>query len=291
MLCASPQAKQVVLLVVLFALFLSSSCSRAPAVPKESPPTLLAAQFDPKTSGIIRGRVVWKGKAPSIDPIRLLVKVDGFEAVQPNPNAPLVDPKSGGMDQVLVYLRNVDPARSKPWSHAPVEVAFETGKLLVQQGGRACRAGIVQRGSELTFISHETKKHILMGRGAAFFSLPLLEPETPTRRKLEDSGIVELSSGAGLFWQRSFLWVGNHPYAAITNAAGEFELRDVPAGDYDIVCWSPNWHIEGNERHPEFGEIERLLFAPAVEQSAKITVRSNETATTEFSWSEADFKK
>ena len=59
----------------------------------------------------------------------------------------------------------------------------------------------------------------------------------------EHAGILELSSGSALYWLRGHLWIGAHPYALVTNAAGEFELAQVPAGTYELVCWAPSWHI------------------------------------------------
>lgn len=266
-------------------------CQPAPAVPKEAPPTPLGAKFDPKTTGTISGRVLWSGQAPTVESPRLLVKVAGFEGEQANPNAPRIDPKTGGMDQSLVFLRKVDPAQSKPWSHPAVEVAFKNDRLIVQQGDRAGRIGIVRRGDEISCLSYEKRNHILKGRGAAFFSLPLIEIERATKRKLEQGGIVDLSSGAGFFWQRAYLWVGDHPYAVLTDDAGAFTLTDVPVGAYELVSWQPNWIIKGHERHAEFGEIERLLFADPVEQTTKILVTPGDTIPATFTWSDPKFTK
>jgi hypothetical protein len=38
---------------------------------------------------------------------------------------------------------------------------------------------------------------------------------------------------------RSWVRVFNHPYHAITNAQGEFEIKDAPAGNYRLVIWHP----------------------------------------------------
>jgi hypothetical protein len=267
----------------------SFGCQPPPSPPKDAPPAPLAARFNPKETGSIRGRVVWSGRDPNIEPIKLPFPSPDFGGEQPNPNAPTIDPPSQGMADVLVFLRAVSLDHSRPWPHDPATVAFEKGRLEIRQGPRKSRLGIVRRGEEIACVAYEKRNHILEARGASVFSLPLLLPETITRRKLTRTGILELSSGSALYWLRGYLWISEHPYAAITNATGEFELTEVLADKYEVVCWAPNWHIKRRERHPEFGEIERLIFAPAAEQSAQVTVAAGEAATATFRFNEMHF--
>ncbi len=264
--------------------FALSACQPNAPLPKPAPATPLATKFDPKATGTIRGQILWSGPLPKIDPIKLPIPPPGAIAEAPNPNAPIIDPKSLGMNQVLVYLRNVDPARSRPWPHEPVEVAFDKSRLEIRQGKFAGRIGIVRRGDDIACISREKTNSILEARGASVFSIPLIDPDKTTRRRLNDSGILELSSGSALFWLRAHLWIGEHPYATLTDAAGAFELPQVPAGNYELVCWSPNWKIKRRERHPEFGEIERLIFEDALQQASPIAVTAGETAAAIVRW-------
>lgn len=40
-------------------------------------------------------------------------------------------------------------------------------------------------------------------------------------------------------WMRGYV-VGDHARAAVTDARGQFRLRDVPAGEYDLEAWHPH---------------------------------------------------
>jgi hypothetical protein len=270
-------------------LLLLAGCQPPPAARKETPPMPLGERFDAKATGTIRGQVVWSGAIPKVDAIKLLVSAPGLENEYPNPNAPTIDLKTQAMADVLMFLRKVEVARSRPWSHDPVEVAFDDARLQIHQGQRKTRLGIVRRGDEIACVAREKRNHTLEARGASVFSLPLVVPDKITRRKLEQPGILELSSGSALYWLRGHLWIGEHTYAVVTNAAGEFELAQVPAGTYELVSWMPSWHIKRRERGPEFGEIERLIFVTGVEQSAEITVVAGEAAKTVFRWDAARF--
>jgi hypothetical protein len=42
-------------------------------------------------------------------------------------------------------------------------------------------------------------------------------------------------------WMRGWLFSLPHPYFAVTNAKGEFTIKDAPAGTYKVVIW----HEEG----------------------------------------------
>jgi hypothetical protein len=256
---------------------------------KSPPPASLGERFDPKAAGTIRGKVTWDGEVPKVEPIKLLLPIADFDREQPNPNAAAVDPATHGVKDAIVFLKSVDPKTSRPWPHEPVEAAFEKGRLVVRQGKVPVRGGFVRRGEPATFVARETKKHHLDARGAAFFSLPLPEVDRAVAREMKDVGLVELSSGAGYYWLREYLWVGEHPYVARTDAAGGFSLDQVPTGEYEVIAWMPNWNVKRRERGPEFGEIERLVFEPSVERRARVTIGANQTADVTLTFRTGDF--
>lgn len=263
--------------------------SQAPPKSKAGVGGAIGENFNPKLTGTIRGSVVWESDPPAVPPIKLLLPVASFEPEQPNPNAPIIDTKTRGVKDALVFLKEVDLGESKPWSHGDVEVAFENGKLIVRQGKDAVRAGIVRRGSKVAFIAREDRKHHLEARGAVVFSLPLPKPDLVTAQPIQESGIVELSSAAGYYWLRGYLWAGEHPYATTTDADGSFTLSQVPVGTFDVVAWMPNWHVKRHERGPEFGEIDRLVFEPAVETTRKLIVAAGDNSDVTLRLRTADF--
>ena len=38
-------------------------------------------------------------------------------------------------------------------------------------------------------------------------------------------------------WMEAHLWVMDHPFYAVTNTEGEFEISDLPPGKYTLVAW------------------------------------------------------
>jgi len=186
---------------------------------------------------------------------------------------------------VVVMLRQVKPELSKPWHHPPVQVQIEPEVLRIVQGDSRGAIGFVQRGAEINCLSRDDQYHTLRARGAVYFTLPFVDygapgtqADRPTRRHLDRKGVVELVDGPGFYWRRAYLFVLEHPYAALSDRDGRFVLEDVPAGTYHLVAWMPNWHIARVEHDPETAIINRMIFAPAVEIEQTVTVRSKETS-------------
>jgi len=246
---------------------------------------LIGESFDPRASGTIRGEVVWKGPLPSVAPFEYRPKVQSPAADRqpyPNPNAPLVDGPSRGVGNAVVFLRSVDLKRSRPWDHAGVFVELSDKHLRLEQGHEQVRAAVARRGEPLTMKSSDDRLHIVRAGGAAFFSLTFTEPHKPRQRRLERKGLVELTSAVGHFWQRGYVFVDDHPYYARTDAQGRFVLPQVPTGNYQVVCWVPNWNVREQERDPETALVRFITFAPPVELEQPVNVVSESEPTLQF---------
>lgn len=254
------------------------------------------ASFDSNATGVIQGVVIWKGPAPNVPPFEVHAYLDYLNAKRlrgekPNPHAPEIDKKSHGIAEVLIRLDHINPARSKLWSHEPVSVEIQAEDLIIRQGNERRRMGIVQRGAEVGFVKRAADIHILRARGAAFFSLPFVVADQPTHRRLDKTDLLELSEGAGVYWRRAYLVVMSHPYATVTDRNGQFVLDQVPAGDYRLTAWLPNWHVERREHEPETAIINRIRYAPAVEHEQTVTVTAGQATPANFSFSLEQFTK
>src|SRR5262249_39172772 len=143
-------------------------------------------------------------------------------ALRANPHAPAIDPATRAVKDAVVFLRGIDPRRSRPWDHPPVRVEMRDYLLVVRQGAAEGRVGFVRRGDGVEMVSAQPAFHALQARGAAFFTLMFPDPGGPRTRRLGRAGVVELTSAAGHFWMRGHLFVDDHPYYARADAAGRF---------------------------------------------------------------------
>lgn len=235
---------------------------------------------DPARCGTITGFVTWSGPIPEAPTFLYGVpRGDGNFLTKTliGPNQPRIDAATRAVAGVVVTLRGIDPAVARPWNLPPVRIELGEGAIHIQQG--PCdRVGFVRLGDGVEVVSREPSYHILRGRGNDFFSLSLPAADQPRTRTFTRSGRVELSSGSGYYWARADLFVTNHPYWTVTDAAGRFTLPQVPEGRMELVAWHPSWRPARQDRDPETGLVSRMTYQAPLERTTHINVTAGATA-------------
>ncbi len=268
---------------LLLAGSLALGCSHP--VSQATPPTPepeIGGRFNANTCGTITGRVVWDGPIPSVPPFRApyVPRPESGIALGrhtwPNHRVPVVG-KDRTLSSAVVFLKEVEPNRSRPWDHEPVIVEIEKHQLLVRQGQQRSLVGFVQRGRAIDMVSRDPFFHSILARGAAFFSMPFPDANVVRSRRLDRQGIVELTSGCGAFWMTGFLFVDDHPYYSRT-PGGQFTLAQVPAGTYQLVCWHPDWRELSRELDGDTWEVASIECRPALTIEQTVTVEAGKTS-------------
>lgn len=246
-----------------------------------------------RDTGSIRGRVVWTGPLPAVPAFKIFgVAGMGTESLKERPNShvPKVDKSTGGVSEAVVFLRNVDLARARPWDHPPVRVEFSGNLISILQGEARGSIGFVRRGDVIDIVNRDAYLHVLSVNGADFFSLPFPDKDKPSKRRLDTCGVLALTSGAGYFWMSAHLFVAEHPYFAMTDDRGFFELAKTPSGTYQVVCWLPHWEVVKKEREPELGLVHRVFYRTPMEQVVTVEVGPGRVTKHAFTMSLQDFK-
>jgi len=130
------------------------------------------------------------------------------------------------------------------------------------------RVLVVAVGSRVEFPNNDSVSHQVYSFSAAKrFQLPLYKGETHPPVTFDRAGLVVL--GCNIHDAMvGYIYVTDAPYFGMTEAAGGFALKDLPAGDYRIVVWGPyisdapaslirTVHVDGNE--PATARIELNL--------------------------------
>lgn len=282
--------------VVILCFFLLVGCTEPSAPPQEaeSTTTELGQAFDTNLTGTIHGRVTWDGDVPAGE--EFIVRTNAFNPYlhrNPGrfrtPHLPQVDAKSRGVANAVVFLRGIEPSRSKKWDHPPVRVEYHERQLIVVQGESKSQVGFVRRGAAIEIVNRDPEYHSLRVRGAAFLALPLIDGNRVHERNLKQAGLVDLTCGAGYYWLHAHLFVVDHPYYARTDAEGRFRFDHVPAGKYDVVCWLPSWHVERKEYDPETAIIARWVWHAPQELKSAVTVETGDDREVTFRWNASMF--
>jgi hypothetical protein len=68
------------------------------------------------------------------------------------------------------------------------------------------------------------------------FNIGLPEKGSSVTKPLLREGLMEVTCDSHP-WMHGFIQILDHPYGAVTNAKGEFAIKDIPAGTYTIEAW------------------------------------------------------
>jgi len=76
-----------------------------------------------------------------------------------------------------------------------------------------------------------------------------------------------------------------HPYYAVTDESGKFELSGVPPGEYEIVAWHEGWGVarrDGTFDVLTQRRVERPVFTEPRNWEKKVAVGANGNAAVNF---------
>jgi len=177
--------------------------------------------------GTVKGRVTWAG------------------GVVPNvrPEEYVVNPKNKGVKNVFVWL--MDASDPKAPKAPPVNPAVKLAKevdLTVEVGPprRVEPHVLALHAGQTVVLKNDTPAADNIGlegdeaaKGGRF---PLAAKAT-CKTKLGASRKVVVVNSALNAALRGYIKVFDHPYFAVTDADGRYEIKDAPAGKYNIVIW------------------------------------------------------
>lgn len=245
----------------------STGCGTAvDATPKASAAPAVAAA-DTEGWGTIKGQVVWAGdKVPERAPLK--VDKDQNACLK---NGPLLDdklivnPKNKGVRWAAVYLISAGGFKKA----MPIHPSRKDIKKKVVEVDQPCCL------FEPHMIALREGQTLIVKNSAAIPHNVKVDPEPSINQivppggqlKLEDlkRRALPLSIACNIHgWMTGKVFVLPHPYFAVTDEDGKFEIKDAPAGDLRLVVWheEPGWVVyDGAKRS----------------NGKKITIKGNET--------------
>jgi hypothetical protein len=72
--------------------------------------------------------------------------------------------------------------------------------------------------------------------GKTMYNIGLPERGAVVTKTLTKAGLMELNCDCHP-WMQGYVYVFDHPYAALTDAKGEFAIDNIPPGTYTVVAW------------------------------------------------------
>lgn len=234
--------------------------------------------------GTVSGTVRWTGPVPH----SLAIPISKDQEIcdpEHHKNADLeriVIGSSGGVANTVVFLKDIRQGKriDLPPTRQFLDqkrCRYEPHILLVPQGGR------------LEMKSSDATLHTVHMEGAASYNLPFPFPNKVVARPMSTAGLVSLKCNGGHVWMNGQVFVVAHPYYSVTDENGNFELTDVPPGEYQLVAWHEGWNLVRQEKATDVltGRIvPRPLFSEPRSWEKTITVSANQKVSATFTISE-----
>lgn len=230
-----------------------------------------------KNGASIAGKVVFEGtpfkfEFPVNKDKEICCKSGGDKKNSPR----LVVGADGKVKNAVVFLTEVSKGKAFPeWKPQldQKECTFEPHVLLAQNRERLK----IRNGDPMLHNVHGFLK------GSDVFNLALPNKDQVTEVALRRPGIVTVKCDAGHYWMSGFIFVVEHPYYAITDESGAFQLDNIPPGNYTLRVWHEGWTVQKKEGDNyaygsdlqlevpvKLGEGEKLALDFAIKEDGKI---------------------
>jgi plastocyanin len=233
--------------------------------------------------GTIRGTVTWQGGVPHLAAAELNRDpqvCDPLGQKHRDLERLLVAP-NGGVANTVVFLKNITRGKAMD---LPVERRHLNQK--------SCRYEphvlLVPVQETVTVKSSDPLLHTVQMAGSSDYNLPFTSAGQEITRPMNREGTVTLRCNVHI-WMNGEMVVARHPYYAVTDQNGNFELTQVPPGEYEIVAWHEGWRVVGESALYDIAtqvRVKRPVFGDPVIWSKPVKVSPHQTAEVNFTLGE-----
>jgi plastocyanin len=187
-----------------------------------------------KNGGTVKVTVKITGSIPKDETI--IVTKDKQHCGEKLPREKYIISAAGGVKNAVVMIEHID--KGKPISKDQIVIdnkhcAFHPHVQTAVQG----QTLVVKNDDPML---HNT--HLYLNKKTVYnFALPRTGMEI--KKPINRVGLIEVECDAH-DWMKGYLYVLEHPYSGVTDANGNFSLRDIPPGEYEVEVWHEAFGIQ-----------------------------------------------
>ena len=182
-----------------------------------------------RNGGSIEGTVEFVGATVPADPMLTLTSETAYCGNSLPAKKYLI--KNRKVENAVVYIVGIKTGKEIP--PEPVTIASLKCEFVPHVTVNFKGNNIIMKTEDPVF--HTFDVHVSIG-GKELYHVALPEKGSSVTKKLSKEGLIELSCYVHP-WQRAYIYVFDHPYAAITDEQGRFSIKDIPPGTYAVEAW------------------------------------------------------
>jgi plastocyanin len=196
-----------------------------------APPAATGGAAPAAGSETISGKVTFDGVVPPPEKVKLSADPKCVELNKGGLEKQPIKVKDGGLANVFVYVKN-GPAGSYPAPTQAVEID--------QQGcNYTPHVVAMQAGQPLKIKNSDDTLHNIHPRPTVNAEFNIGQPRKgmETTRTFDKKEVM-IPVGCDVHpWMRAYISVLDHPFYAVTNEDGTFEIKGLPAGEYEVEAY------------------------------------------------------
>lgn len=221
-----------------------------------------------KSGATLKGAVVFKGSPPPDGTLRLNADTDYCDKEQ---EAGIYLISKSGVKNVVVWVEGVKEGKAVPKKSVDISI-------------RKCRAvphvSIGSVGGEYLFNNDDPILHTVQLKlglayqqkvssrplkdGISIYNLALPKKDLVIRKPIKmghrytkDTGFIQVRSNTHT-WIRGYIYIFDHPYAAVTGEDGSFVIDGLPQGEYLLKVWHEGFGTREMKVKVGPGEVREL---------------------------------
>jgi hypothetical protein len=220
--------------VTLLALATLPAACGGGASEQAAPPTTTAgapgAPAAATGNGTITGKVSFAGTAPAAEKVKVAADPKCQSMHPQGLEKQTVQVKDGGLAHVFVWVKNAPGGQAAP----------SDAVTLDQQGCEYHPHVIgVRTGQPIKITNSDDTLHNIHPRPSVNAEFNIGQPRKGMEStKTFDKQEIMIPVGCDVHpWMRSYISVVSHPYFAVTKDDGSYEIKGLPAGEYEVEAY------------------------------------------------------
>lgn len=182
--------------------------------------------------GNLKGQFVYDGTVPE----KKAIQAPGVNLKEPIYDETLaVDAKSKGVANIVIYVRTKDVKVHPDYAKTDKDsVQYDNNNFRFQPRVLTLRLSQTLELTNSDAVSHNSNFQPILDEGIN----PLITAGGKVQYKANREQTIPMPVGCNIHpWMKGYILSRKTPYAAVTNAEGKFEIKNLPAGDLDFQLW------------------------------------------------------